>query len=91
VDASHQRAAVNIDSILEAVDHELLQVGAWLNIIGFVRGSSQTGHESRPKDASTSNKQAKSTTIDATMIWSAGAVNVDQYQAAVQEHQQLSP
>ena len=66
-------AKVNVNNLLDVLNVETTQVGAWINVIGYV----QQTHESR----STSIPQAS--VVDAVLIWSAGAIKVDEYEAAV--------
>lgn len=52
---------------------ETTQVGAWVNVIGYVRQDTET--------QSTSN--LKASTVDAVLIWSAGAIKLEDYEPAV--------
>ena len=84
-------AVVSIENILENINHELLQVGSWLNIMGYVRTS--------PVDAARWSKSSKDvvklkeashpTMVEATMIWSAGAIKLDKYKSATKDYQKL--
>ncbi|KAF2163733.1 hypothetical protein M409DRAFT_25918 [Zasmidium cellare ATCC 36951] len=84
---------VNVEEILPSVNHELLQVGAWLNIVGYVRKPDS------PTDAplSKSGKQRrrstrlKPTVVDALMMWTAGAIKLDDYSSAVRSYQSTLP
>ena len=71
-------AAVHLHALIDGLNHELLQVGAWLNIIGYVR--------SAPTDVKVS-RRARLTFVEATMLWSAGAIRHAKYQAAVDDLQ----
>ena len=82
---------VSVENILENINHDLLQVGSWVNIIGYVRVS--------PVDAARRVKSSKvdikskeathPTVVEATMIWSAGAIKLDKYNSAAQDYQKL--
>lgn len=64
-------AQVDISQLLDTIDHQNLQVGAWLNIIGYVGPSPSRNR----------------TKIQAIMLWSAGAVNLQQYETALVSRQ----
>ncbi|THV91277.1 hypothetical protein D6C98_09958 [Aureobasidium pullulans] len=64
-------AQVDISQLLDTIDHQNLQVGAWLNIIGYV-GPSPSRYRTK---------------IQAIMLWSAGAVNLQQYETALVSRQ----
>jgi hypothetical protein len=66
-------ANVDVNNVLDALNVETSQVGAWVNIIGYMRHSA----ESR----STSDQRAF--IVDAVLIWSAGAIKLDDYEVAV--------
>lgn len=82
-------ALVNIDNILENVSRELLEVGAWINVVGVLRGfeaekrTSSKSHRTR----TSKSKKSPSPVIDATMIWSAGAIKLEEYRTAVAAYQ----
>ncbi|KJX95780.1 hypothetical protein TI39_contig1051g00016 [Zymoseptoria brevis] len=62
----------SIDNVLEDVDHEMLQTGAWVNVVGYIRAAH--GKEDVPR-------------VEVLMIWSAGAVKVDDYHSAARSYQ----
>ncbi|CAD0024704.1 unnamed protein product [Aureobasidium pullulans] len=64
-------AQVDVSQLLDTIDHQNLQVGAWLNIIGYVGPSPSRNR----------------TKIQAIMLWSAGAVNLQQYETALVSRQ----
>ncbi|THW68552.1 hypothetical protein D6D19_08869 [Aureobasidium pullulans] len=64
-------AQVDISQLLDTIDHQNLQVGAWLNIIGYVGPPPSRNR----------------TKIQAIMLWSAGAVNLQQYETALVSRQ----
>ncbi|KAK3679055.1 hypothetical protein LTR78_001508 [Recurvomyces mirabilis] len=69
---------VSIDNIKDGLDHELLAVGSWLNVMGALRARPQGFKVSR---------QARVAFVDATIVWSAGAVRLERYQDAVDGYQ----
>lgn len=66
-------ANVNVNNVLDALNVETTQVGAWVNIIGYMRHTTET--------RSTSDQPAS--IVDAVLIWSAEAIKLDDYEAAV--------
>ena len=72
-------AVVNLDGIIDSLKPSLLETGAWLNIMGYIR--------SRPEDIKISRK-ARVSFVDAALLWSAGIVRLEKYQAAVTELQE---
>jgi hypothetical protein len=66
-------ANVNVNNVLDALNVETSQVGAWVNIIGYMRHTAET--------RSTADQRAS--IVDAVLIWSAGAIKLDDYEAAV--------
>jgi hypothetical protein len=87
----HATAIVTIENILENVNHELLQVGSWVNIVGYVRDESNVKKrfEKSPNGFDKSKVTGCSANVDATMIWSGGAIKLDQYRRATREYQNL--
>jgi hypothetical protein len=70
-------ASVNVAYVLDALNLELTQVGAWVNVIGYVRNTDD-GHSGSGK---------ASCSVDAVIIWSAGAIRLDEYEATVRDLQ----
>jgi hypothetical protein len=52
---------------------ETTQVGAWVNVIGYMRQNAE----------SQSTSKLRASTVDAVLIWSAGAIKLEEYEAAV--------
>ncbi|CAD0094138.1 unnamed protein product, partial [Aureobasidium vineae] len=64
---NQQTTQVDISQLLDTIDHQDLQIGAWLNVIGYVTPA-------------TSKSRSK---IQAIIVWSAGAINLQQYENAL--------
>lgn len=64
-------AWVDISQLLDSVNQQHLEVGAWLNVIGYVAPSSSKS----------------CTRIQAIMLWSAGSINLQQYETALLQRQ----
>ena len=78
-------SVVDVNAVLGSMKHELLETGAWLNIIGYVRPLP----EAISNRAGTKTKLPNQTVIfvEAVIVWSAGAIKVDPYNAALTEFQ----
>lgn len=74
-----------LTNILETLNHELLQVGAWLNIIGYVTKAAKLPRQSSSKRKSSA--KYRPAVVDALMIWSAGAIKLHEYNSAVTAYQ----
>lgn len=70
-------ASVNVAYVLDALNLELTQVGAWVNVVGYVRNPTNEQQAS----------ESTSCSVDAVIIWSAGAIRLDEYEAAVRNLQ----
>ena len=70
--SSNMRALVDIGVIVETMKREDLEVGAWVNVVGYVQGHERKARE----DVLTINVQA-------IMVWGAGSVRLGQYEKAV--------
>jgi hypothetical protein len=68
-----------------------LEVGSWINVIGNVRdvfvSDRPAAHTTRSDHQLARAATGGSVFIDATMIWSAGAVKLDKYNKAVKGYQ----
>ncbi len=73
-------AVVSIEGMLDNFRPGLLQVGAWLNVIGNVRSNTLSSRQGPPSPGN-------QVSVDATTIWSAGAIKLEQYTATVREYQ----
>lgn len=84
----------SIGNILETLDHQLLQTGAWLNVVGYVRKPVRTFTDEyvrRHGETVSRRKPLLVPYLEATLIWSAGAVNVDDYETAARSYQRSLP
>lgn len=71
--ATSGAAKVNVNNLLDVLNVELTQVGAWVNVIGYLHQSAE----------SRSISKLQASTVDAVLIWSAGAIKLEDYEAAV--------
>lgn len=76
---------VNIENILDSIDPQTLDTGAWINVIGYVQAVEPRQDAAEATTSSNGRKSKKAKLIImATSIWSAGAIKLDEYTAAVQ-------
>jgi hypothetical protein len=84
--AGTSSTAVNVANIIDALNVELIQVGAWVNTIGYVRESGRQITVTGSKFTMHSDL-GPVTAVDAVIMWSAGAVKLDAYETAVRDLQ----
>lgn len=74
-------AAVDVNLLLSNIKATDTQIGEWVNVIGYVDPSNRerTQKGSRLKDMRSSNV----TRVQAMMMWSAGAIKIEEYERAV--------
>ncbi|GAB7358667.1 hypothetical protein MBLNU230_g3896t1 [Neophaeotheca triangularis] len=79
-------ASVDVSAIVDGLDHELLQTGAWVNVMGDLDGVAKTsGSSSKSKRKAAGPPPPPK--ILASMIWSAGVVDAERYADAVRAYQ----
>ena len=71
ITATPKRANVNIDHVLESVQSTTVDVGTWINVIGYVERRKEAG-----------------VFVQAIAIWSAGNVDLDAYEKAVEKRKE---
>lgn len=79
--ASSGNAYVNVNNVLDSLNVEVTQVGSWVNVIGYVRRVNGSQSMSKPGACA----------VDAVLVWSAGAIKLDDYEAAVKALQDTIP
>jgi hypothetical protein len=76
------KASVDIRLVLESIKAHDLQRGSWLNIMGYVRKSEQ--RRKKPTNSETEEpNMAGLPIVQAIVVWSAGAIKVADYEAAL--------
>lgn len=71
---SAPRVLVDVIPILDMVKFQLLEVGEWVNVVGYVSPPPQAEASAVPF-------------VQAVMIWSAGIINLDEYESALAARQ----
>lgn len=67
--------------LLPDVDPQLLQVGEWVNVIGYVQGK---------HDTQSLKLEMGDVPVQAVLLWSAGAVDIAEYERVVSRRIQQS-
>lgn len=79
-----RRTTVDINLILSTTKIDVLQSGSWINIIGYVRHKPLLKtQQTRPGRTGTLQRQS---TVQAVLVWSAGAVHVEDYEKTLEDH-----
>ncbi|OAA71545.1 LysM domain protein [Cordyceps fumosorosea ARSEF 2679] len=63
---------VNVELLLETLAGEATRTGEWVNVIGYVKGGSGSA-------------ATATATVQAVMVWPAGPMDIQQYEAALEE------
>ncbi|KAK1754513.1 CST complex subunit Ten1 [Echria macrotheca] len=74
---SPTEALVNVDLILDRLEAQLTRVGEWVNVVGYIE--SVTPSISGP----TKGDGATSIHVQGILVWSAGSLDVQRYEASV--------
>lgn len=74
----HQEAVVDVNLLLETMDHSLLAYGQWVNVSGYV-----TKQETEPNLDGLSDTSI--TSVQAIMFWPTGATSIKKHTDAVEE------
>lgn len=78
--ATSDASNVDVNNLLDVLNVETTQVGAWVNVVGYVRQNSESQLISKPR----------ASTVSAVLIWSAGAIKLEDYETAVRALQVTS-
>ena len=76
---------VDVGLLLEGMSREVLEVGAWVNVIGYVGEVDGEGEEGRVvKGSKGGREKVMRVPVQAVMLWSAGGIKVREYEKAVE-------
>lgn len=78
-----------MENLLESLNHELIAVGSWINVIGYLRPLPKSVVRSADEKSSRSARRHSQPAVfvESSMIWSAGSVRMEKYDAALTELQ----
>ncbi|KAF6218582.1 hypothetical protein HO133_005933 [Letharia lupina] len=94
-------ALVDVNVILEGLEREDTQVGAWVNVLGYVeevleegkrergQGKGKTGLAKRKGDRIREGPRAGRVRVRAVVLWSAGGVKIGEYERTLEERLEL--
>lgn len=94
-------ALVDVNVVLESLKREVMQVGAWVNVMGYVGEVSKEGKKKeRQEQRETGSVKRKGfrvregpravrVRIQAIMLWSAGGVKTGEYERTLEERLKL--
>ncbi|GIK02521.1 hypothetical protein Aspvir_006577 [Aspergillus viridinutans] len=74
--------AVDVNAVLEAVTAEELRVGAWVNVVGYVRS---WGSDCNDHDILRKPRMSSPVYVEAVMVFSAGVVELGEYERVLRE------
>ena len=78
-------AMVDINVIIETTKRELLEVGAWVNVVGYVGERVRKGKGRNERDGDAVNRiEVVRVGVQAIMLWSAEGVKLGEYEKAVE-------
>lgn len=79
--AAKSTVHLDITDLLESLRREDLEVGAWVNVVGSIQASAN------PSTATGRNGLQEIPKVKAVMLWSAGSINMGEYEKALTERQ----
>lgn len=82
----HQ-AYVDVDLVLETTKKDTFVLGTWINVIGYVLKRGQEGGREVGAGSGTRKHMASQhlPRVQAILVWSAGAVHLEEYERVVQK------
>jgi len=93
-------AQVDIDLVMETSSRLDLEVGAWINVIGYLtatppqmtstlrRAATEVRTQARRKGERSADPRTVS--VQAVMLWSAGAIKLDEYERSLELRKQAN-
>jgi len=83
--AGNAIAMVDVTLLLEGLRREDMEVGAWVNVIGYVEEGERRMKGRREGDGGGSVGVSVQVRVKAIMLWSAGGVKVGEYERVLEE------
>jgi hypothetical protein len=80
-------AEVNIDHVLETIKALDMEVGAWLNVMGYVKETKPPVPPPTAQGYRSEDIPIKRVSVQAIAVWSAGDIDLEAYEKAVRERQ----
>lgn len=80
--ASQTVARVNIDLVLESIESSSIQIGSWVNVIGYISAKTvQSAHQAEVRNIPVNAEVA----VRAILLWGAGDFKLKSYEDRLQE------
>lgn len=79
---------VNVNLLLDTLTWSELEVGAWLNVLGYVRDIPCMDEESK-KALKGLKSVAVGRYVEAVMVFPAGAIHIDEYERVLKDSQEV--
>ena len=82
-------AIADVNLVLETTKRQDLEVGAWVNVIGYIQDSAEAAAREEPAQeakiaiGSGLPEQRTCVPIQVIMLWNAGAIDLTEYEKAV--------
>jgi hypothetical protein len=78
-------AYVNVDIILETLKSTSLEIGAWVNVVGYItRKASPPSSPNNAAEEPASKADPNTVYVQAIILWDAGNIKLDAYERALQ-------
>jgi len=81
-------AVVDLSHVLENLQGTALQGGVWVNVVGYVMNGESTTNKATAKSGAR-DANASNIRVQAILIWEAVAIDIDEYEKAVQARKDL--
>lgn len=82
-------ADVDVEHVLETIKREEMEVGAWINVMGYVMDDRGRANAANTRASRREKDISNHVRVQAISVWSAGDVDVEAYEKAVRERQQV--
>ncbi|GAM91005.1 hypothetical protein ANO11243_090520 [Dothideomycetidae sp. 11243] len=76
-------AIVNLEAVLGTVPSAALDIGSWMNIVGYIAENADAPSVERPANRNETKTRNKAPYVQALMGWSAGDIDVVEYENVV--------
>ncbi|MCJ1450745.1 hypothetical protein MMC28_001079 [Mycoblastus sanguinarius] len=85
-------ALVDVTLLLEGLKREDMQVGEWVNVVGYVEEIIKEGKRKRvdERDGDGGTGRVRRVRVKAVMLWSAGGVRIGDYERAMEERMNIA-
>jgi len=75
------RARVNLDHIRESLNYTALEVGAWVNVVGYIQNGVTTSSATVDVELRDAGEDVR---VQAILLWEAMSIRIDQYEKTLE-------